>query len=107
MRNPWIGLLPAEGRSQIPDRAYLEFRLPSIFKLFPVANVWRGLASRPQGLGLSDIITKEQFDELQLQSNVTLAHNPTGTEVYIGAQSQEDLVRVTVKLDNLLDSKVM
>ncbi|KAB5580972.1 hypothetical protein GE09DRAFT_1213401 [Coniochaeta sp. 2T2.1] len=79
---------------------FLEHRFPETFQLFAFQDVW----SLNYG-SIQDIMTGAQFRELEKDNNVVLGYNLSFTEVYMGAESKEELQRVTAKLNTLTQAK--
>ncbi|OIW35511.1 hypothetical protein CONLIGDRAFT_676423 [Coniochaeta ligniaria NRRL 30616] len=99
MDNALIGLWDHEAR--LEAMSFTEFRLPDAFDALPHRHVWDSL----NHFRLSDLLTYGRFQELQKLHNVILGRNLALTEVYIGAESEDELDRVRSKLDVLLKIK--
>lgn len=99
-KNYMIGLWDENALLEVAD--FTQFRIPSVFQDFPHSGVWDSLCYGR----LSDLLSQEQFQEMQDQHNVIMATNHSMTEVYLGAVSKEELDRVRAKLDVLFMSKV-
>ncbi|KAH8910532.1 hypothetical protein BR93DRAFT_923233 [Coniochaeta sp. PMI_546] len=97
--NAWIGLW--DEKALMEARDFTQFRFPDAFNGLPHRDIWDALKYRR----ISDIMNKDQFRELQMLHNVVLGHNWSLTEVYIGAESKDELDRVRAKLDVLLKIK--
>lgn len=96
----WIGLW--DDNALLEAAFFTDFRLPDGFDGLPHSEVWDSLSYGR----LNDLLTKEQFQEMQKLHNVIMATNQSLTEVYLGAVSKEELDCVRSKLDVLLKIKV-
>lgn len=95
-----MGSWDDEARLEAID--FTEFRFPDAFDDLPHRHVWDVL----NNIRLNDILTNDQFQELNKSHNVTLGHNRSLTEVYIGAEAKDELDNVKTKLDSLHKIKV-
>jgi len=95
--NAWIGSWNQEALLEVAD--FKEFRLPEAFHGLPHQDVYSLRR-------LNEVMTKAQFEDMQKKHNVILGYNLSLTDVYIGAESSEEVAAVRQKLDVLLNLKV-